>query len=399
MKKNLFILNTEKISKLLLFILIIYEGWYLEKFNPIPYFLQILTILFIFFAALYALKKRISILNSISVTWILFLISCLIGLFFSKGRAYGFSSLFTFFSFLIVVIFSELFIKENKSSSWLSISIITIAILTGICVLFSPFSYQNGLYFVTTMSSRNNPNGLGFTMALGSFFLLISNKNIRLINFLFRLLISLIFFYITINSGSRSGLICNAVVIVLSLFNQLSLLSRKSASNNIKKMVIILTMIIGVIILGKTVLKTSSGNSGLFRLMDLFNLDFFSGRTNLYVDAWNFFISNPFFGIGYDCFAVIAPYGYYTHSTYMELLSCTGIIGFLLFMFPFFKGVFRSIKIIKIDKGKKIILLIFFFINGFFTIWFYNLIYLIILYSIFKELSFKKDGEYNEQNI
>ncbi len=60
-------------------------------------------------------------------------------------------------------------------------------------------------------------------------------------------------------------------------------------------------------------------------------------RGRLYEVGWEAFIESPIFGCGYDNLKA------YTHSTYMEVLGGTGLIGFMLFYFPFFGRIKKCI--------------------------------------------------------
>ena len=54
-------------------------------------------------------------------------------------------------------------------------------------------------------------------------------------------------------------------------------------------------------------------------------------RSTLYREAFLLFQGSPFIGVGLDNFREYSVSGLWTHSTYMELLADTGIIGFALF--------------------------------------------------------------------
>lgn len=54
-------------------------------------------------------------------------------------------------------------------------------------------------------------------------------------------------------------------------------------------------------------------------------------RFALYEEGLEMLTSNPIFGVGLGNFAIQSAYGQYAHSEYMELLACTGIIGFLMY--------------------------------------------------------------------
>ena len=59
-----------------------------------------------------------------------------------------------------------------------------------------------------------------------------------------------------------------------------------------------------------------------------------SERTVLYEQALVFFSQHPFFGVGFRQYEVLYELHLYSHSTYAEILSCTGIVGTLIFFLP-----------------------------------------------------------------
>lgn len=61
-------------------------------------------------------------------------------------------------------------------------------------------------------------------------------------------------------------------------------------------------------------------------------------------DAILLFKENPIFGIGLNNFKYVARYDTYAHSNYYELLSCLGIVGFLLYYIPIIIATIFSIK-------------------------------------------------------
>lgn len=70
-------------------------------------------------------------------------------------------------------------------------------------------------------------------------------------------------------------------------------------------------------------------------------------RINLYNVALTDFINNPFFGLGFNGFDAV--HKNYTHSTYVEPLACSGIIGFL-YLAPYAMILVKQIKLIRLNK-------------------------------------------------
>lgn len=71
-------------------------------------------------------------------------------------------------------------------------------------------------------------------------------------------------------------------------------------------------------------------------------------RIELYNIALNDFIDHPFFGLGFNGFDAV--HKNYTHSTYVEPLACSGIIGFL-YLAPYVMILVKQIKLIRLNKS------------------------------------------------
>ena len=69
------------------------------------------------------------------------------------------------------------------------------------------------------------------------------------------------------------------------------------------------------------------------------------GRIELYEKALKTFVDNTMFGTGFNNFSVI-NYGTYSHSTYVEPLACSGIIGFL-YLAPYVMILVKQVLLIR----------------------------------------------------
>lgn len=90
-------------------------------------------------------------------------------------------------------------------------------------------------------------------------------------------------------------------------------------------------------------------------------------RTNLYREAWKLFLDKPVTGVGLGNFMIYSVYRAYSHSEYAEVLSTTGIIGFVLY-FSCYVLLFRRIqRIIKSTSDQRLIYQMGVFLALFFT--------------------------------
>lgn len=70
-------------------------------------------------------------------------------------------------------------------------------------------------------------------------------------------------------------------------------------------------------------------------------------RMHFYKLAFEDFLTHPFFGLGFNQFT--KHHGNYTHSTYVEPLACSGLIG-LLYLYPYFSIINKQIHLIRVNK-------------------------------------------------
>ncbi len=123
-----------------------------------------------------------------------------------------------------------------------------------------------------------------------------------------------------------------------------------------------------------------------------------SERFRLFALAWNLFLENPLFGIGWEQFRVLTvsvnPHGFHVHNLYLQLLCETGAVGFTMIMLPIIFAYLKTIQAIKNltakpDSGlvpwKNILVFSFycqtiFLINSFGSDPFYNVIFLFLYF-------------------
>lgn len=182
---------------------------------------------------------------------------------------------------------------------------------------------------------EKDPNGIAASILIGvavSLFYFIKSKGlIRLVSFTF-LLIQLGAMSLT---GSRGGFLSVCVLIV----GYIVVNAKKGNS---------------FLAITKNFIKVSSSVFAILLLVSIFIPDYFtnrffdfeaystgSGRTELWQTAWEGIEDNIIFGNGVSSqakfFLDLSGVAYGIHNTYLLVLFETGIIGLILFMFPFLK--------------------------------------------------------------
>lgn len=391
------------LEKLFIFIFIIYIEWFKEAYFDIPVILygSIFGAIICLFLKMILFDKKIklSYISKIGVNCIFFGVYSLIsGIFIYRDSISFFSQLFTYFSFIVVCILIIYISNQYKSSSWILKFFMVGSFLCAIQTILYPYQYYNGI-IVTTMSERNNPNTLGLVMCIGIYSVLILNYKKILSNKVSFFSI-ILYIYIIILSGSRKSLFVATVVFLYFMINYFLKQEKKKKVEVFKKIFLIFG-IICIIIFGGKYLINYYHNTSSFERMSNLNAD--NSRFFLYKEAFEFWKINPLFGIGFNQFRVLSFLKMYSHSSYAEILSCTGVLGIIIFFIPFIKLLFKLIKDSLKSKNKnffRILLLILIceLFLGIGQIFIYEFCHLIILSYIFYEFESLKRREKNYEN-
>ena len=127
-------------------------------------------------------------------------------------------------------------------------------------------------------------------------------------------------------------------------------------------------------------------NSPIYQRFQLLDSDI-NNRYQLIKDAIKLFLENPIFGVGFRQYEVY--FKIYTHNTYFEILSCTGLVGACIWLYYFAKLFFNNYIINKkyfdsnISYGFYILFIIVLLFLGSGSILFYDLTSLIMLNYVF----------------
>lgn len=335
---------------------ILYIFWYFGAFTPnntILYGTSIAASLFVVIDLLYSHKSITLGLRSIVSLLICYsLYSFVSGLLISKNFNQIITSLITFVAYTIVCYDITYISYRKMKSEWILNTFFVAAMLCSIQVLFAGVTVRSSTEYVTTMSAHNNPNSLGIVMVVGVFSAFKSKTINRF--FLMDMIFTLLFIYVTIGCGSRKSFIAIIVIFALSLFNYMKnnhanyLNSRNILFRNIS---IIILVLIGSRILFNYFTSTSI----IVRMVRMFSSDQGnSERITLIKEGIQFWKEHPVFGLGFDQFKLNSFNGAMSHSTYVEILSCSGVLGVFLWIFYLFrkaKSVYKNWQTAKKNKN------------------------------------------------
>lgn len=206
------------------------------------------------------------------------------------------------------------------------------------------FQSEEAIDKVRQQGLAGNPNSLGLKMVFASFAAIIALKGINKYRILALLIVSvflIIFFNIILDSGSRKSAISFFVVLSFSIA---SFLSNRYDRFDIKRIVIIVGIIGSIVFLLAPILIEGTV------LQERFDKQEENGglegdiRYKMYTFGYQLFLDNPLFGVGFDNYREYFTSKLYSHSDYIESLTSTGLIGFILYQLPFFIVIARAVK-------------------------------------------------------
>ena len=388
-----------KLGKILIGIILLYLFWFKEAYMESSLVLYISTILLIvlFFLSIYLKKYKLNLKNSNSnygIVKTFFIFGCyslFTGFFLVKDRVLFYNQLFIFFSYTLICFFIYYFSADKNNFLWLLKTIVFIGVSCSIQTIIFPYYYSNGSVVVTTMSKTNNPNTLGLVSCFSIFSLgmLLVQRKIKIKSLFWGL--NFLFIYIIILTGSRKCLFSGMFLMIYFFIDFFC--GKKVSKNQILKIIPwVFSISIIILFMREKILYFYLNSSSFERLQLFFKSISENKRLKLYEDAILFWKVNPLFGIGFNQYRVFSIFRYYSHSTYAEILSCSGLVGIILFFTPF---IFLIVKLIKVSFSKKyiyrniyryiLIMIIVELFLGVGQIFIYDLFHMVILTYLFGE--------------
>lgn len=315
------------------FLFLLYLLWYTETKGHVSLFLYGGAALITITTLIYINGRTVSLL--FPPKGILFgagygVYSLVTGIVVAANKGVLVSSLITYFAFLFVCYCIAIICLGERDVSWLLKIIAAVCVLCAIYTLFWGYRYKNEVY-VTTMGPENNPNRLGALMVFGMFAVLYRNER-SFGKLLVTCVLSVLFIYVIILSGSRKALIS---AIALGGFWFVTFLrdtwKKCERMEQVKRLSLAAIMLgIAVAYFTNTYLETASFE----RFLRLFAENGTSSRWAMYVEAAEMFKKSMLFGVGFDQYRILHFLQTYSHSTYAEVLACGGILGCLIYFSP-----------------------------------------------------------------
>lgn len=270
-----------------------------------------------------------------------------VGYYVAPDKLLLLASVKTYFFTLVAMVFIIGVSKSEKNSNFFINNYAILAVVYALTLIF--WGYYNGS--VVSISKTSNTNGDGITMMFGIFCLSLNLDIKKSVRFLLSYVSIGLLLYAIVLTGSRKSLLCAMLLIVLCgviFFRN----SWKIASSKQKRFLFILfwfTIIFAVIAIFIPFFVSSRT---YVRLMGSFTNQSDQTRINMYMKAIEYLKTNVLFGIGFDQFRVVSDWLTYSHSTYAEILACTGIIGTTLYFVPYLIIINNLIKVSRKQKQK-----------------------------------------------
>lgn len=274
--------------------------------------------------------------------YIFYALYSFLGVFVAKNSSAMLSSIVTYVCFVIVCFDCWYISFRLGNNGWIFRILRIAAIVCALQVILAGKPYDNGV-IVTTMSSINNPNGLAVVLLIGILSFAVDIKPEKLLPFIFALLADAMMLYGIVLSGSRKCLLAAVPVLLYWLITYMKTLVKAREYKQLFFSIFIISAALAVCLV--YIKDEFQGTAAFKRIMLLFEEGGVDTREGLYRDAFEYFKTSPLIGIGFDQYRFWSPHGYYSHSSYAEILSCGGLVGVLLFFIPLLKCLISCVKL------------------------------------------------------
>lgn len=330
-----------RLSKILIFIIILYFEWYMYVVGPNS------AILYISALSLFALVIMDLLINKRGVLELHFdnaivrafivlgVYAAIVGAFVATDKQLLYTSLLQYLEYVFICLACCYIANKEHSMNWLFDIIAVCALICAVTTIFWGKNITTAGVIVKTLDATNNPNTLGIVLLMGIFSTVFRYERMK--NRFFLSMASVVtIFYAIVLCGSRKVFLMATFILIVWVLCYILNVDREGKKANAKdvgqKLLLIIGFLFALVLLSNRFNEFSVAE----KLLRLFTGDDVSSnmRVSMYELAWQFFLKNPLFGIGYRQFEVLSPYGIYSHSTYAEIISCTGIIGAIIFFTP-----------------------------------------------------------------
>jgi len=371
-----------KISRVFFVVFLVYYAWYQQAIGYIPRLSTLLLLGLVVFSVTDILINKYnyrSLITGEMVVWAAFIIYALLaGMLLAADKDLVITAVKMMSKYLLIWIYMIYISKRDNDNHFIICSLYIMTWFQIVSALIRPYYIANRL----TLGAGNNANDYANFLLIGLIVTIIlsvrsNNRFFHLIN----IILTFEIVYQIIMTASRQGFIGMIFVLIGSIFISIDKQTIARRFRNHKQALVIAFVVVVVSFLVSYFMDQSFVYK---RLIASFLSGQFSGRDKLFYESIKVFMDNPIFGVGLDNFRVYSTIKQYSHITWMELLSTTGLVGFSIYLVFFIMiGKFswnsfiqnRTVKT-KRDKylnGSAFLVFLTVFILSFVTIHFYQM--------------------------
>lgn len=324
-------------------------------------FLSIATLLLL---AFYLLNKHIDktllIVNKLPIELKLlnlwFIFAFFTGFFISQDLNNFFDGIKKIFFYITIANFIAIILLYRLELANTIIFAIFLAGIINLAGVYLGFGAEHVERTGREVGFTSNPNSLGLRMVYASaalLFFLLSKKR-KLIYVVISIALLIIFFHTLLLTGSRKALLA---ILLFILGSTLLYFTRNFNKIKIKNIIIsIFTLIFLISILYYTIPIILEGTVVGQRIEMGNERGGIQGdiRYQMYVYGIELVAENPLFGVGMNNFRNYFWTSQYSHSDYIESLSSTGLLGFLIYQSAYFIVIGRGIILFLTTNNKTI---------------------------------------------
>lgn len=372
-------ISSNSILFALLLILCFYCFWFQIAYFSIPGFLPVISVLLI----LTMLVNHHGIIDVASLRtlkgFVIFTIFIIFGIIFAQNKSVtaGYIVQHIKYTIPLIAIFSYIDGEKEKMRN-IAWGIVIAVCLLCITAFINPTDTA-GSITVNTLSTNTFASFLGIMESL-CLYLICDDRTKPVLR---KLLLGIIVvgFIMSIGVASRRGFLVYALVLIVDSF----FITKYKYNNSFGKKLFIGIVLICVFAGVGLYLFIYSGDMRLFQRFAIHNYQGDILREQYQKAAYSYFLEQPILGNGLGF--VSFKNGVYSHSLYYELLACTGIIGFVIYIGFFLKRAFSLIVATKKsninnEKCQYIVMAVFtfsIFISGFAVVYIYDMYFFIMI--------------------
>lgn len=280
------------------------------------------------------------------ILWLLFIFwGGTTGLIVADYRVDFIDRLFYLIQQTVIIIFIVTIVKIDRNIKKTSIMLILLALAEVMYICLNGYSQLLLPRLDKAIYDLGNANGIGglFLMGISAIAIVREYDNNPLKRIVYICLI--VFFTIEIiNTGSRKMFL--AVMILFACLYYFNILANKNRVE-FKTIVRLLVLFVIVATIISFVIPYIMSNTLLgLRWSTIGKDESTLMRETMYREGLEFLVSSPIFGIGFDQFRLNSVSNMYSHSNYIELLSNTGIVGFIIY-YSIYLSLIRKLFLIR----------------------------------------------------